>query len=203
MAQLTYTEVAKWAGISRAKLYRMINNGDISTVKARDGKNRIESSECVRVFENFRCSLDDTSVIGRDKVSTIHREMESGHVEAVRGRSNSEAILQVKIEFLEQQLAESKEREERTRIEAGKNERLQREDYRERERHHQEAEKEFRAIIKSQTLLLSDQREVKVPEPIIPPPVPKQATVEPDELAVPKSDKNLKKTKKDKKGKRK
>ena len=186
MAKHTIADSTRLTGKGRDALYRRIKKGILSAEKDRDGNTVIDTSELVRVFGELRAETEKSDSRSDATVIKLQRD---GVASLPKETHNDDTLIQL--------VAANREIEAYRRQEISMNREL--EEHRAREKvyqdvatAHRDAERELRAIIKNQTLMLSDQREVKAP---------KQAAVEPEEWAVPKSAKKLKKTKK-KKGKK-
>jgi hypothetical protein len=137
--KLSYTEVAKRAKISRATLYRKIKGGEISTLKTRDGKNRVDLSECLRVFEDFDGETNERIEklsVKRSETRTKRTETHVKHDET----GLAVEVLQDQVSMLKEQLADAKSEK-----------------------------KELMDLLKMQMRLIPDQRESRGGEPVIPP----------------------------------
>lgn len=100
MKELSITEAAKLAGISRQHLYnKYINKGLISVLKEND-KSYIELSELLRVFPN--CKIDDNSN------SQILQVMTPQNIVIDKLIDSKDEL----IKSLQQQLNDSKDREQ-------------------------------------------------------------------------------------------
>ena len=69
MANVSLTQAAKLAGISRATLYRRyINTGKITVTANLSGKKQIDTSEIIRVFGAIQCTKELTSAQPTDQI---------------------------------------------------------------------------------------------------------------------------------------
>lgn len=72
MTQVTISEAARRVGIARSTLLRHIKNGKVSKVVGKDGKPRLDTSELLRVYGDFKNSdTGDTSATLHQNYSTI------------------------------------------------------------------------------------------------------------------------------------
>lgn len=102
MAELIYTEAAKFAGISRATLYRHIKQGRVSASTNKRGENVIDTSELVRVYGEPESHETSYNTPQRNAVQRDTDRHETGEIVP---------ILKKQITFLEKQLDDAKERE--------------------------------------------------------------------------------------------
>lgn len=103
MNKLTVTQAAKLAGISRQHLYKKyINAGLMSVVKEFD-KTFIEFSELLRVFPNISVDTTDDNI--HDKSLHVLTPENHEFTQVIDSKNQT-------IKILEQQLIESKNREE-------------------------------------------------------------------------------------------
>jgi transposase-like protein len=101
MSNVTISEAARLAGISRTQLYRgFINKGKISVTKDNE-KVSIDLSELVRVFPNIKL----------DTVDTLQEVAESD-IQNTPEQVGVVTLLREQLSKTEQQLAEAKAREE-------------------------------------------------------------------------------------------
>ncbi|MGB1257959.1 MAG: hypothetical protein ACPG51_18950 [Thiolinea sp.] len=69
MANVSLTQAAKLAGVSRATLYRKyINTGEITVTTSRDGKKQIDTSEIIRVFGEIKGTEELTPTQPTDQI---------------------------------------------------------------------------------------------------------------------------------------
>lgn len=101
MSNVTISEAARLAGISRTQLYRgFINKGKISVTKDNE-KVSIDLSELVRVFPNIKLDTIDTL-----------QEVAESYIQNTPEQVGVVTLLREQLSKTEQQLAEAKAREE-------------------------------------------------------------------------------------------
>ena len=100
MANVSLTQAAKLAGISRSNLYKSyIDKGLITVSKDERNKPCIDTSELLRVFSVLQRDNQEVSSLGHD---STHKKAEKTEVSALKSE----------IEQLKKQLSKSEEREE-------------------------------------------------------------------------------------------
>lgn len=108
MAILTLSQAAAAVGISRAAMYRYAANGRISLTETPGGTKGVDASELARVFPMF--NPETPSRVSRDSQKDKPAQIET------EARLRLE-YAEKRIQDLEQQLGEAKDREASTRAE--------------------------------------------------------------------------------------
>lgn len=101
-------QAAKAAGVSKQTIYRMLKNGSLSSSQDRNGNKKIDSSEMLRVFGTLR------EVPPEIPANNVGKQLEQQVLpNTVSVLQMENELLKLKIEHLQQNLNEAKEREQR------------------------------------------------------------------------------------------
>lgn len=115
MTQLTFTEAATHAGVSRQTIYKYVSKGLLSATISRDGKKQIDITELLRVFGHLHSPSDKPS----DKADTrrmsamtpatdVILELERAKMQ-IQARDTELALLRERVEELKAREQEAKD----------------------------------------------------------------------------------------------
>lgn len=119
MTQLTFSDAAKRAAVSRQTIYKYVSQGRLSATLAHDGRRQIEVTELLRVFGHLH-SPDDASSDKADArrmsattpATEVILELERAKMQ-IQARDTELALLRERVEELKarEQLAKDQARE--------------------------------------------------------------------------------------------